>query len=246
MPDTLVAAAIQAQTALEKIDSLQDKAILLAQLGQMQDFLFEYTTSLGQLANSVPGSVRNSLANQATVLAGISNTLMDLNDNSIKMTAAISELSSSIKIIGSTLNQIATVQQIAVSDQIANNNFQQRETEAALERNDIKPAKAPDFQSIVQTQIANSTIMNATSAFSTAINDFSSKIVTGATNYIAQTEIVTWGKATIENLLVKLKLTKAASIIANPEEVAIKASKNASNAKAASGLWTPTVLPPDL
>lgn len=246
MADTLVAAAIQAQTALEKIDSLQDKAILLAQLGQMQDFLFEYTTSLGQLANTVPGSVRNSLANQAAVLAGISNSLMDLNDNSTKMTAAISELSSSIKIIGSTLNQIATVQQIAVSDQIANNNFQQRETEAALKRNDIEPAEAPDFKGVIEKQIANSAIMNATSAFSTAINDFSSKIVSGATSYIAQTEIVTWGKATIENLLVKLKLTNAASNIANPEQVAIKASKNASNAKATSGLWTPTVLPPDL
>jgi hypothetical protein len=244
--DPVVAGAIQAQTALEKIDSLQDKAITLAILGQLQLMNLNMEKNWGELALGIPGSIRNSEANQAAVLATISNSLMDLNDNAIKMTSTISELSSTIKVMNSTMNQMATVQKIAVSDQISANNFQQRETLAALERNEIEPTIAPDFKKVVEQQITNSTLMSASSAFTTAITDFSNSIITGATNYISQTEIVTWGKATIENLLVKLKLTRAANAVANPEEVAIKAAKNTVNTKAGAGLWAPTVIPPDL
>jgi len=244
--DPLVASAIQAQTALEKVDSLQDKAISLAMLAQMQALVLSVEKNWGELALTIPGSIRNSEANQAAVLATISNSLMDLNDNALKMTATISELSTTIKLMNSTFNTIAAVQKIAVSDQISANNFQQRETIAALERNDIEPTVAPDFKKVVEQQITNSTVMSASSAFTTAITDFSNSIITGATNYISQTELVTWGKTTIEGLLIKLKLTKAANAVANPEEVAIKAAKNTVNTKAGAGLWAPTVIPPDL
>ena len=244
--DPLVASAIQAQTALEKVDSLQDKAISLAMLAQMQALVLSVEKNWGELALTIPGSIRNSEANQAAVLATISNSLMDLNDNALKMTATISELSTTIKLMNSTFNTMAAVQKLAVSDQISANNFQQRETVAALQRNDIEPTVAPDFKKVIEQQITNSSLMSATTAFTTLITDFSNSIITGATNYISQTEIVTWGKATIENLLVKLKLTRAANAVANPEEVAIKAAKNTVNTKAGAGLWAPTVIPPDL
>ena len=244
--DPLVASAIQAQTALEKVDSLQDKAISLAMLAQMQALVLSVEKNWGELALTIPGSIRNSEANQAAVLATISNSLMDLNDNALKMTATISELSTTIKLMNSTFNTMAAVQKLAVSDQISANNFQQRETVAALQRNDIEPTVAPDFKKVIEQQITNSSLMSATTAFTTLITDFSNSIITGATNYISQTEIVTWGKATIENLLVKLKLTRAANAVANPEEVAIKAAKNTVNTQAGAGLWAPTVIPPDL
>lgn len=244
--DPLVASAIQAQTALEKVDSLQDKAISLAMLAQMQALVLSVEKNWGELALTIPGSIRNSEANQAAVLATISNSLMDLNDNALKMTATISELSTTIKLMNSTFNTMAAVQKLAVSDQISANNFQQRETVAALQRNDIEPTVAPDFKKVIEQQITNSSLMSATTAFTTLITDFSNSLITGATNYISQTELVTWGRTTIEGLLVKLKLTKVANAVANPEEVAIKAVKNTVNTKAGAGLWAPTVIPPDL
>lgn len=244
--DPLVASAIQAQTALEKVDSLQDKAISLAMLAQMQALVLSVEKNWGELALTIPGSIRNSEANQAAVLATISNSLMDLNDNALKMTATISELSTTIKLMNSTFNTMAAVQKLAVSDQISANNFQQRETVAALQRNDIEPTVAPDFKKVIEQQITNSSLMSATTAFTTLITDFSNSLITGATNYISQTELVTWGRTTIEGLLVKLKLTKVANAVANPEEVAIKAAKNTVNTKAGAGLWAPTVIPPDL
>lgn len=244
--DPLVASAIQAQTALEKVDSLQDKAISLATLVQLQALVLEVEKNWGELALGIPGSIRNSQANQAAVLATISNSLMDLNDNSIKMITAIGELSSSIKIIGNTLNNMVTLQGISVSDQINANNFQQRETLAALKRNDIEPEPAPDFKKIAEQQVLNSAVMRTTTAFTSAVNDVSTSILSGAANYITQTELYTMAKSTFENLLIKLKLVKVANTAANPEEVAIKTAKNTVNTKAGAGLWAPTVIPPDL
>lgn len=244
--DPLVAGAITAQTALLKLDSIQDKAIELATLGQIAALVLSVEKNWGELARGIPGSIRNSQANQAAVLANISNSLMELNDNTVKMTSSIGELSSSIKTIGNTLNNMVTLQGIAVSDQIENNNFQQRETVAALKRNDIEPVTAPDYKKLVEQQITNSTLMRTTTAFSNAINDVSSSILSGVSNYIAQTELVTWAKSTFENALVKLKLVKVANTAVNPEEAAIRIAQNRINAKAATGLWTEDILPPNI
>jgi len=243
--DPVVAGAIQAQTALEKIDSLQDKAIALAMLGQLQNILLSIEKNWGEVALLNPASIRNSEANQAAVLGTISNTLMDLNDNSVKISSSINELSATMKTIGNTLNNIAALQGIAVSDQINNNNFQQRETLAALERNDIEPAPAPDFKKVAEQQITNSTLMRTTTAFTTAINDVSNSIISGATNYILQTEAVTWAKTTFENALIKLKLVTVANAVVNPDEVASKAAKNLINAGAGTGRFTFSPIPPD-
>ena len=243
--DPLVASAIQAQTAMEKIDSQLDKGIYLSMLAQMQVLNLELEKNFGELAVTIPGSPRNSFANQAAVLGGISNSLMQLNDNSVKISNAISELSSTMKIINTTMNTMATLQGIAVADQVSNNNFNQRETVAALERNDIKPAPIPEFKEIIEKQIQDSTIMKATTAFSNAITSFSNNIIDSAINYISQTEIVTWGKKQVEDLMIKLKLTKVANIAANPSQAASITAKNTANTQATSGLWKPGVQPPE-
>jgi hypothetical protein len=243
--DPLVASAIQAQTAMEKIDSQLDKGIYLAMLAQMQVMNLELEKNFGELATTIPGSPRNSFANQAAVLAGISNSLMQLNDNSVKITNSISELSSTLKIINVTMNNMATLQGIAVADQVSNNNFNQRETVAALQRNDIEPAPIPEFREIVEKQIQDSTIMKATTAFSNAVSSISNNIIDSAINYISQTEIVTWGKKQIEDLMIKLKLTKVANIAANPSQAASITAKNTANVQATSGLWKPGIQPPE-
>ena len=245
VPSESAAAAIRADTLAFKADAAQDSNQTLIIIGQMRELLLMIEKNWGELALAIPGSIRNSQANQAAVLANISSSLMNLNDNAVKMTSAVSELSSSVKLMNTTLNQMATVQQVAVADQVSNNNFQQRETVAALKRNDIEPAPVPEFKKLIEEQIVNSTLMRATTAFTGAINDISNSIVQGAIDYISQTQIVTFGRNAIESLLLKLKVTGVVNKIANPEEIAIRASQNLTNSRAVTGLWTPNVLPPD-
>ena len=201
-------------------------------------------TELGAAASGVPGSIRNSAANQATMLSNISSTLMEIESNNQALLGSIGELSNSVKAQTSSLSYMATVQSIVAADQIANNAFQRAETLASLERNEITPATLPDFQTLVKQQIENSSVMRATSEFQSAVSSFTNNILDGLKSYIADSAIVTWGRDTLNSLYGSLGLTKLIAKGTQPDKIVRANAKNTTNNLATAGTWSPSNQPP--
>ena len=243
--DHVVAGAIVGlTTALEA-----NHVSLLSALGAINANLIalnaQLEKSIGLSALAEPGSLRNSIANQADMLVNISDSLMKIEEGQSNIVANITDVAGAVKAQAATMSDMVAVQSVAAADQIANNSFQKQETLAALKRNDIQPAPLPTIQEMVQEAINNSGIMRATTEFQNAVSSVTNSIFDKLKDYIMNSALVVWSKEVLTNMWTALGFNKAQQVIKDPVAVAAKQAKSLSQIRAKTGVWSPGTIPPE-
>jgi len=244
MADYLVANAINALNKNIVFGQKQINVNLAAINANLAEINIVLASELGPAASGVPGSIRNSLAGQATELTNLSEILEKMRESQDSLVTSLGELSSTVKTTNSTLGDMATVQSIAAADQMATNSFQKQETLAALKRNSIEPATLPTIQEIIKEAIDNSSIMRASAEFQSAVSSVTNNILSTISDYIKQSAIYVWGKETLETFWTNLGLSKAAKALKDPAGVVGVANRTAANAVTKAGGWKPSTTEP--
>ncbi len=199
----------------------------------------------GTAALAVPGSPAASLANISSMLADMNRTIIDLRKNQEALAGAIGELSSAQKHQTKVNEKIQAMQAVALADQIETNRFTKDETIAALQRNGIEPQPQPNILEVMKEKLVHGTQFSLSTDFSTTIQNIGNKALSELSDYITNTTVYTYGQAQLTNLWAKLGLNKVAAAAADPAKVAADAAKTAAAAAAKSGVWTPSVTPPN-
>lgn len=167
-------------TQLEKIN-----ATLLAQLTTLNQTVAFNTGPAGKEASGTLSASMNAMARNIGNLASNSASTMTKQG---EIVAALGSLQTALSRVSATINAGVTTQQIAVTDQIENNKFQQLTTNAALERSGLPPTEVPS-QTLNQKVLAT---INSTKDMKTQV--FASNIVETGLQ-----EAVSWTTTTIQN-----------------------------------------------
>lgn len=235
-----VAQAINALNANLARQSVVTNKNLLAISSSLAALTIVLDKSIGLMAEAVPGSPRNSVAGTASALTNVAELLEEMKKTQDDLVSNLAELSTTVKATNNTLGDMATVQSIAVADQMSTNSFQKQETLAALKRNNIEPAPLPTIQEVIKETVANSSIMRASAEFQGAVSDTTNAILTKITDYVKQSALYTWGNEQLTSLWTSLGLSRTAKAVVNPAATMATQRRNLVNAKTKAGLWTPS------
>jgi hypothetical protein len=180
-----IAAAIREQTAVHQQIS-GSLVTLAAQATTLNAFLVTNWSAAASKTPLTPAASLNVIASAFNDSAQLSGYLIK---NQSEAATFIDKISTGLAQISAHIGQGVTTQQIAVSDQIKNNKFQQQTTNDALTRAELPKTEVPP--SSVQESISN------------AINDVGElKLQVGAANLVTdfitdnvtyvQTQLVSW------------------------------------------------------
>lgn len=184
-----IAAAIREQTAVHsKISTTLD--LILTQATAMNTF---NEKNWGTTGLATPGSPVILSQVTAESVSDIASLLGTIAKQQAELTTVVNGMKGGLSSISSGIAAGVTTQQIAVTDQIKNNKFQQSTTNAALERAGLDPTEVPP--------------VSRKESITSAIQDVSElKLQTTAANLItdqlsqgfefAATQITEWAKQT--------------------------------------------------
>jgi hypothetical protein len=207
--------------------------------------LAAFELAFGPAAFAIPGSPANQLAGIVQQLSRISDNVAVMQGKMTDQQLAMESLSSCVQQMGLAINQFESTHSIAVADQLKHNNFQQRESVAALKRNDIEPQPEPSFKETLVSTVKNSSEIHTSSAVSAQINAVSTGMFSRLENYIANSWLVTHAEAFIKNILGQFNINKLFRKAAEvPETVkATEAELSAARIQIDPG-WAPEPPPP--
>lgn len=193
----------------------------------------------GTAALAVPGSPAASMANIASMLADVNTTMISIKNQQAEILEATKGLASAVQQQTQTMNTMATMQSMAVADQIKTNAHDRAETVAALARNGIEPQPEPDVKERMKEVLRNSTEMYGLSEFSAWTNNMVDKLLTELTDYIKKTAPYIYASDALSAVGTKIK-----SVLADLGDFistnAADLGKQARALAAKTGIWTPS------
>jgi len=207
--------------------------------------LAAFELAFGPAAFATPGSPANQLAGIVQQLSHISVNIAVMQGKMTDQQLTMESLSSCVQQLGLAINQFESTHSIAVADQLKHNDFQQRESVAALKRNDIEPQPEPSFKETLVSTVKNSSEIHTSSAVSAQINAVSTGMFSRLENYIANSWLVTQVEGFIKRLLSHFTINKVArKAVEAPETVkATEAEISAARIGLTPG-WAPEPPPP--
>lgn len=207
--------------------------------------LAAFELAFGPAAFAIPGSPANQLAGIVQQLSHISVNIAVMQGKMTDQQLTMESLSSCVQQMGLAINQFESTHSIAVADQLKHNNFQQRESVAALKRNDIEPQPEPSFKETLVSTVKNSSEIHTSSEVSAQIKAVSTGMFSRLENYIANSWLVTQVEGFIKRLLSHFTINKVArKAVEAPETVkATEAEISAARIGLTPG-WAPEPPPP--
>jgi hypothetical protein len=174
------------------------------QLAIYETFVTYLDLNFGKAATAIPGSPAAVARMQAQSLNDMTVLLSEIIDQQKKLTASVQVLQSALASVSANVAAGVTTQQLAVADQIKNNQFQQQTTNAALERAELpKTVVLPtDLQTSIQSAVQDTLTVKAQVKTSALVEEQITSAVawttTTANNIIANSFIGTaatsaWG-----------------------------------------------------
>jgi hypothetical protein len=142
----------------------------------------------GPLGSRSPGTLSASLNAMSRSLINLSNNSASILEKQGELVSAIGSVQTSVSRVSSTINAGVTTQQMALSDQIQNNKFQQLTTNAALERADLPPTEVPAQALSEKVQETIDTV-----------GELKTQVFAAGIVERGLTEAITWTATTVQN-----------------------------------------------
>lgn len=180
------------------------------QYGIMNTYL---TSQWSVTALKTPGTPTAIMKANAQAMNDVTVLLASMIDQQKKLIASIQVIQSGIASVSANVSAGVTTQQLAVADQIKNNQFQQLTTNAALERADlpktvVNPADIQtQVQSAVQDTLTVKTQVKASALVEEQITSAVAWTTTTASNIVAQSFVGTAATNAWNGLKKLLKIT---------------------------------------
>jgi hypothetical protein len=142
----------------------------------------------GPTGLATPGTLSASLNAMSRSLINLSNNSASILEKQGELVSAIGSVQTSVSRVSSTINAGVTTQQMALSDQIQNNKFQQITTNAALERADLPPTEVP-------AQALSDKVKETIDT----VGDLKTQVFAAGVVERGLTEAITWTATTVQN-----------------------------------------------
>lgn len=227
------------------IDNSAEFGIIAAELAAITAALATMITvnqtQWGPSALAIPASPAASLAIIGSQLIDINENLRIISDKNVALQASLSEISNVMKAQTQATHALQTLQAMAVSDQIANNDFVKKETIAALKRNGIEPQPVTSVTELLKENLETATKFTVSTNFLASISSIASSCITILTNYIKTTVPVTWAQGQLDKLWSALGLNKITEAVANADETLKKKAQELKSVAQKTGVYTPGV-----
>jgi hypothetical protein len=155
------------------------------------------TTNYGIASLSIPGSQGAINQSAAGALNDMSMMIASMMSTATETSLAIKGVQVALAGVSAQVAQGVTTQQMAVADQIKNNQFQQATTNAALTRSDLPPTVVPTqtFQerlsATINDTVSFKSLVGASSLISSTLSDAATYTTTLVTGYIAESYVGT-------------------------------------------------------
>lgn len=155
---------------------------------QLTALNYSVAQNTGPIGRDVPGTLSASVNAMARSLNDLSNNSASILEKQGELVSAIGSVQTSVSRVSSTINAGVTTQQMALSDQIQNNKFQQLTTNAALERADLPPTEVPP-----------ETLSDKVKETIDTVSDLKTQVFAAGIVERGLTEAVTWTATTVQN-----------------------------------------------
>jgi hypothetical protein len=186
------------------------------------------------------GTLGYSLMQINKTLSAISLSHAEIPNLQVDTQQCLSDITTALQHASLSINRLESLHSMAVADQLKNNRFQQQETVAALERNNIAPQPMPSMKQVVEDNVKDSTTIHTSASVTAQVNQVTSNLFAGLENYIANSWLVTQVEGFFKKIASNIGLKRLTRNVAAPVQ-----SVNAKEvqAKAAATLNTPIVIP---
>jgi len=193
-----MAVAVSDAAAMAIAAAIKEQTV--QQLALYETFIAYLDLNFGKSATAIPGSPAAVSRMEAQAVNDIAVLLAEMIDQQKKLTASVQVLQSSLGNISANVAAGVTTQQLAVADQIKNNQFQQQTTNAALERAELPPT-------VVQPTAIKQSIENAV----TDTLVVKSQVKASALVEEQITSAVSWTTTTVTNVVANSFIGTAAT-----------------------------------